>query len=530
MVYGDRVVPRRRRPSHLRSCPEYVERAVDGYLRHALPGDQPQLAAGAVEALYGREDPHALGVDELVADLALRHHRVAYVALGVVVCGGHPRVPQEGEQVGGGPRQGGGELVVAVRGHHVHDAPLKLQAGGLVGAAHAGRLGRRALGPAEYPQQPAVQLQVAGPVALVGVYVRGLGVPEYVRPAPLQRLEVCQVWGVPVGGDRDVQQVRHVFGDDGPGPGGHGQDEGRPVAAHHPDVPALAVHRVGRLVYPQESGLLQLIQYEAPGGAQQVGGGAAGVPYGGLAGRELEHVPEYLGDVRVDALLSPQPYHDAQRLPAEGGAGHAGEAGPAVLPAGPAGVLVPYVGGGLHVHAVAVKVVAQAGQGAAPPEAPPHPAAGAPIQHVPHLLARPVGVAASGVPGCGAAARRVRRGVGGRASGQLGGQLGLHPFDVVVDVGPVLGVGVLSGCVVVGVPPPQVVPLLHRPVPLHRSLGQPGGHPGHLRPELLQFGRQARRRVAVRPAEAGRHLRPDPGHLGGTVCPDGTQGVPQYLV
>ena len=72
------------------------------------------------------------------------------------------------------------------------------------------------------------------------------------RPAPLQDLEVLEVRGEPVGGDRYVQQPAQVLGYHDLAPGCHGQHQGGVVAAHHPDVALLAVYGIVRLVYAEE--------------------------------------------------------------------------------------------------------------------------------------------------------------------------------------------------------------------------------------------------------------------------------------
>ena len=85
-------------------------------------------------------------------------------------------------------------------------------------------------------------------IKLVQEHVRLLGCAQYVRPAPLQYLEVRQVWGESVRGDRYVQQIAHVLFDYVPSPRRHGQYERDLVAAHHPDVAALSVVGKVRLV------------------------------------------------------------------------------------------------------------------------------------------------------------------------------------------------------------------------------------------------------------------------------------------
>ena len=132
---------------------KYVVFLIINYLLHALPRNQAQLAAGAVEALQHRKDVHSPGVDETAADLALYDHRVAYVPLGVVVGGRHAGISEERKQVGRRTLQGGGELVVPVRRDDVSHALFELCACGVTGSAAVLRFGRHMFGVAKYLEQ-----------------------------------------------------------------------------------------------------------------------------------------------------------------------------------------------------------------------------------------------------------------------------------------------------------------------------------------------------------------------------------------
>ena len=167
MRYRFGVPPRRGYPPDVVAGLEYVVRRIVDYFGHALPGDQALLAARAVEALYHGEDAHSPGVHELVADLALHHRGVPYVAFGGVVGGRHSGVPQKSEQVRGRPLEGGGELVGSVRGHYAHHPLLEFRAGVEVGPSRVGGLGGHGLGVAEHPEQFAVHVAVVQAVGIV---------------------------------------------------------------------------------------------------------------------------------------------------------------------------------------------------------------------------------------------------------------------------------------------------------------------------------------------------------------------------
>ena len=191
---------------------------------------------------------------------------------------------------------------------------------------------------------------------------------------------------------------------------------------------------------------------------------------------------------------------------------------------------------GLQPHVVAEKVADQLRLVSVAYEAPPGVAVGALGPYVPGLCVGPVGVAAARVA-LGPPLRAPRPAafpaplsLGVKVRTHLGGDLGLYLFDLVVYLGPALGVLVLARRVVVGVPPPQLVVLFGHLAQLGVRLGQFGGHPYQLRLQRVDLHMQRGHAVRVRPAEPGRHGGLDVGHLGGAVGPHVRHRVHEYTV